>query len=285
MDAHRVEVLDRADDDDVVVPVAHDLELELVPAAHRLLDEHLADRAFADPALDLPVKLVLGEREAPAVPAEREGRPDDRRSHQTLDVVEPRDRPRPGHAQTRPLDAVLEELPVFGAIDDVERRSDQLDAQLVEDAGMGKLAGEVERRLAAHRREQRVGPLAAEYRRHAFQIERLEVRAVGEARVGHDRRRIRVHDDRAEPVLAQHLERLAAGVVELARLADHDRAAADQEDRLDVGSTWQARPPNPRSAAMRRAAQGRPRGGTARTGRSRRAARGLRPSRRTARRA
>ena len=52
--AHRVEVLDRADDHDVVGVVAHDLQLELVPAAHRFLDEHLARsatrRARARPA-------------------------------------------------------------------------------------------------------------------------------------------------------------------------------------------------------------------------------------------
>ena len=53
VDAHRVEVLDRADDDDVVVPVADHLELELVPALDRLLDQHLADRALAQAALDL----------------------------------------------------------------------------------------------------------------------------------------------------------------------------------------------------------------------------------------
>jgi hypothetical protein len=33
VDAHRVQVLDRADDHDVVERVAHDLQLELVPAA------------------------------------------------------------------------------------------------------------------------------------------------------------------------------------------------------------------------------------------------------------
>ena len=42
--AHRVDVLDRGDDHDVVVLVAHDLELELAPAEQRLLDERLADR-------------------------------------------------------------------------------------------------------------------------------------------------------------------------------------------------------------------------------------------------
>ena len=59
VDAHRVEVLDRADDDDVVARVAHDLELELVPADQRLLDEHLADRALAEAALELPSKLLV----------------------------------------------------------------------------------------------------------------------------------------------------------------------------------------------------------------------------------
>src|SRR5207237_1131156 len=51
--AHRVDVLDRADDDDVVLAVAHDLELELVPAEDGFLDEHLADGALGKPELDL----------------------------------------------------------------------------------------------------------------------------------------------------------------------------------------------------------------------------------------
>ena len=45
VDAHRVDVLDRADDDGVVRAVAHDLELELLPAGHRLLDQDLGDGA------------------------------------------------------------------------------------------------------------------------------------------------------------------------------------------------------------------------------------------------
>jgi len=41
VDAHGIEVLDRADDLDVVVQVAHHLQLELLPAQDALLDEHL----------------------------------------------------------------------------------------------------------------------------------------------------------------------------------------------------------------------------------------------------
>ena len=40
-----------------------------------------------------------------------------------------------------------------------------------------------------------------------------------------------------EPLGAQRLARLAAGVVELARLADDDRAGADDEDAFQIGST------------------------------------------------
>jgi pimeloyl-ACP methyl ester carboxylesterase len=57
VNTHRIQVLDRADDDDVVVQVANHLELELVPAAHGLLHEHLADRRFLDAALDLRPQL------------------------------------------------------------------------------------------------------------------------------------------------------------------------------------------------------------------------------------
>lgn len=41
MHAHGVDVLDGADDDDIVSEVTHDLELVLLPAEQGLLDEHL----------------------------------------------------------------------------------------------------------------------------------------------------------------------------------------------------------------------------------------------------
>ena len=91
MDAHRVEVLDRADDHDVVGAVADHLELELVPAAHRLLDEHLVDRALAQADLDLRAELGGGLGEAAAVAAERERRPHDRGQREPVELVERRD--------------------------------------------------------------------------------------------------------------------------------------------------------------------------------------------------
>ena len=48
--ADRVDVLDRADDDRVVGGVAHELELVLLPAEDRLLEQHLGGRRVVQAA-------------------------------------------------------------------------------------------------------------------------------------------------------------------------------------------------------------------------------------------
>ena len=66
--------------------------------------------------------------------------------------------------------------------------------------------------------------------------ERLEVDDVGHARVGHDRGRVAVEQDRAHAFVAQRAAGLRAGVVELGRLADDHRPAADDQHRLRLGA-------------------------------------------------
>ena len=109
MHAHRVEVLDRADDHDVVVQVADHLELELVPAADGLLDEHLGDRALAQAALDDRAQLGLGLGEAAAVAAERERRPDDSGRRNRPELVDRGDDLRLRCPQPAALDGVAEQ--------------------------------------------------------------------------------------------------------------------------------------------------------------------------------
>src|SRR5689334_18588675 len=86
MDAHRVEVLDRADNDAVAGRVAHDLELELLPADERLLDEHLAHRRHLETASYEGCELRAGLGDAAAEPAQSERRSDDRRNRQAVQV-------------------------------------------------------------------------------------------------------------------------------------------------------------------------------------------------------
>src|SRR5204862_5021848 len=94
-----------------------------------------------------------------------------------------------------------------------------------------------------------------------------------------------VDDHRPEALGPKDLERLASGVVELARLSDDDRPGADQADRAQVKPLRQAGSPRPtiRSGARRREGRALPQGGTEAIGRARR--KDPPPSRRRARRA
>src|SRR6185312_9876274 len=69
---------------------------------------------------------------------------------------------------------------------------------------------------------------------HVFPRERFNVSAVGEFWVGHNGRRVRVHQHHFKAFLLEGLARLRAGVVELGGLPDDDRARADYEDLLYV---------------------------------------------------
>jgi hypothetical protein len=236
--AHRVEVLDRADDDHVVGPVAHHLELVLLPPEHRPLDEDLADRARREPARRDVVQLRLVPREARAAAAEDERRAhDDREADDTADgdrLVDAVREPRARHREPDLLHRGLEPRAVLRRVDRVHVGADELDAVSLQHPGVVQRDREVEGGLAAERREQRVRALALDDAGDALEVERLDVRGVRELGVGHDRRRVRVHEQDPVSLVAQHAAGLRPRVVELARLSDDDRAAPDHEDRLEV---------------------------------------------------
>jgi hypothetical protein len=127
---------------------------------------------------------------------------------------------------------------VFGDLDRLNRGADELDAVLRQDASLLGLDGEVERGLAAHRRKNRVGPLAFQDALEDLHRERLDIGPVGQLGIGHDRRRIAVDENHLEPLVAQRLARLRARVVEFAGLADDNRAGADDEDAFQIAASW-----------------------------------------------
>lgn len=69
-----------------------------------------------------------------------------------------------------------------------------------------------------------------------MQVDRLDVGAIGDGRVGHDGGGVAVEEHNAEAVGAEGLAGLCAGVIELAGLTDNDGAGADDEDGVEVGA-------------------------------------------------
>src|SRR5690606_8628046 len=129
-------------------------------------------------------------------------------------------------------------LAILRHADRARVRTDQLDAVLLQNAAVEQLERYVERRLATHRGQQRVRPLALDDALDPFRRDRLDVGPIREIRIGHDRGRIAVDEDDPVALFLQGAHGLCTGVVELAALPDHDRARAEDENALDVVSAW-----------------------------------------------
>ena len=140
------------------------------------------------------------------------------------------------HVEADPGHRLAEQLAVLGLVDGLEIGADQLAAEPLQRAALGQRLGGVQRRLPAHGRQQRVRALLGDDLLDDRRRDRLDIGDVGRLRVGHDRGRVRVHQDDPEALGAQRLAGLGSRVVELAGLADDDRPGADQQDGGDVAA-------------------------------------------------
>ena len=238
VDAHRIDVLDEADGDHLVVGIAHDLQLQLFPAQHRFLHQHLVDQAGGQAAGDDDPQFLQIFDQAAAGAAHRVGRADDDRIAELggdlLGVFEGRDGGAARHLDAEAVHGLLEGDAVLAALDGVDVDADDLDPVALKDPGAIQFGGEVEARLAAEVGEDGIGALGGDDLFQGLDVERLDIGDIGGGRIGHDRRRVGVdqHDLVAEG--AQGLARLGAGIVELTGLADDDGAGTDDQNLMDV---------------------------------------------------
>ena len=233
--AHRIEVFNGTDDAGIILAVAHHFHLEFFPAQHGFFDQHFADRTEGQAVGADGFELLFVAGDAAAGPAKGEARPHDHRPRADLrlhgpSLVQTVGRSRPGHGQPDACHGLLEQPPVLGAVDHLRRRPDQFHLVALQDSPLMQLHRQVQRRLPAHRRQQRIRPLAPDDRRQRVLGQRLDVRSVGKARIGHDRRGIAVDQHHLVAFFPQRLAGLRSRIIEFARLADHNRPGAHQQD-------------------------------------------------------
>lgn len=240
--AHRVEVFDRTHDDAVVRGIAHNFHLEFLPAQHRFFHQHFGGRRQFQAAANDVDQLFAVVCNAATAAAKREAGADDGRvADAGLDIQRFFQRVRhfgPGAIQADLAHRHAEQLAVFGHADRFALGTDQLDVVLLQHAVVGQVQRAVQRGLAAHCRQQGIGLFLGDDLLDRLPVDRLDVHGVGHVRVGHDRGRVAVDQHHAITLVAQRLARLRAGVVELAGLADDDRASADDQDGFKVGALW-----------------------------------------------
>ena len=237
--AHGVEIFHVADGDAGVSPVAHHLVLDLLPSPQGALDEDLVDWRRREATQGDTLEVGVGGHEPSTGPAERVRRADDEREaverRKVPDLFDrfahPRDRDRLAHR----LEHLFEGLAVFGLADCVDRRAEHPDPVPVEHACIREVGREVEARLTTQSRQQRVGSLALDDPLYRLNRQRLEVHAVGDFFVGHDRGGVRVDQHGLDALFAKRLARLRAGVVELGGLADHDRPRTEDQNLARSG--------------------------------------------------
>src|ERR1019366_1291517 len=252
MHAHGIKVFNRADDNDVVRQIAHYFKLVLFPAQHALFEQALMYRRKIKSARQKLHKLFAVISNAAARAAQRKARPNQHRKSELRSKIKPVAKIIHQH-RFRNLKAdanhrILEQQPVLSLLDRLKLCANQLHVIAVQNPRIGQIDGQIQRRLPAHRRQQRKLPRARLIREHLrfnaddlFNVltrQRLNVCAVGKFGIGHDGGRVRIHQHHLVALLLESLARLRPRVVELRRLPDHDRPRANHQDLLNVISTW-----------------------------------------------
>jgi len=123
MHAHRVQVLDRTDNNNIIFRIPHDLELIFLPPDDRLLDQDLVDHTGLDTAGRYLAQLVERMGKPTTGAAQGKARTDnDREPYFFRRLFSLRDRMRKGttrHIKADLDDRLLELLAVFGFFDDL----------------------------------------------------------------------------------------------------------------------------------------------------------------------
>ena len=240
VDAQRIDVLNEADRDHVVVRIAHDLELKLLPTEDALFDEDLMNRRCRQAARHDRAKLLDVVDQAAARTAHRVGRTKNTRIAQAIGDVDGIFNRisdfATGHFDTEGVHGLFEGIAVFAALDGVNLNADDLHAVLVEDTLTRQIGAQVKARLTTQVGKKRIGALLGDDALDALDVERLDIDRICRIRIGHDGRGIRVDQNDLIPKATKGLAGLGPGIVEFASLADDDGARSDDEDFLDIGS-------------------------------------------------
>ena len=240
MHAHGVDIFNAADDDAVVRFVAHHFHLIFFPAQHALIDHHFADGRCVESAKHNALEFfgVIGNAAAAATHGEAWAN-DGGKAHDVArfaGFVERFYHAVFGHFQTDARHGVTKQLAIFRLVDGFQIRADEFYIVLLQHAAFGEGLRAVQRGLATHGWQQRIGLFGGDNFFHIFRRDRFDVGGIRQIRVSHDGGRVGIHQNDAVAFGLQRLHRLRAGIIKLARLPYDDGPRADDEDGFNVST-------------------------------------------------
>ena len=137
----------------------------------------------------------------------------------------------------------LKPVAVFGFIDHIGVGTDHFDVVLFKNTIFVQSKSEIQRGLPAERRQQDTGTLFLDDLFDDLPLKRLYISAFRDFGVGHDRRRIGVHQYDFVAFFAKSFTGLSSGIVKFTGLANDDWPGSDQQDLLDIVATWHSNGP------------------------------------------
>ncbi len=198
VDTHGVDVLHVTYHDTCIVGIPHDLVLELLPAQYAFLDKHLADTAASKSPFSYFQKLLTGMGYTSTGTSQGIGRPYDKRQSQLIN--EPFCFCQCGHCLaawhlfTDTLHGLLEEFTVLSVLNGLERRAQQFYAELLEDAHLSKLAGDIKAGLATYACNDTIGSLFFNDLSHGPGVKRFYIDSICHFRICHNGGRVGVDE-------------------------------------------------------------------------------------------
>ena len=194
MNTHGIEVFNGADDYNVVIEVAHDLELKLFPPDKRFFNQHLGDRTLFNAVRNLKLEFFPVVSDSSACSSKSERRTNDSGK---ADIIEyfPGVIERVGKSPFRlsyadTLHSFGEKLPVLSLFDSLEVGSYHNNRVPVKDTAFRKLYSDIKTGLSAKSGKQGVRPLFCDYLFTHFRGYRLDISDVRSLGVGHNRCRV-----------------------------------------------------------------------------------------------
>ena len=232
MHAHGVEILNRTDNDAVIIAVTHHFHLVLFPAEYGFFQQHLGGRRKIQTVFTNINELFLVVSDTATAAAHGKGRPDnnretDRGLHLKCDFHTVGDL-RPRRTQTDVGHGIPEQTTILGHINGFTTGADHLNTKLLQHTLTHQVERTVQCRLPTHGGQQRVRTFFLDDLRHCLPVNRFDINRIRHVRIGHDGGRVGVHQHHPKTFLAQCLAGLGTGIIKLAGLSDDDRAGAYQ---------------------------------------------------------
>ena len=238
MDSHGIHILDKAYGDHVVVLIADNLKLQLLPAGYGFFYENLSDQTGRQTSLANGAEFIFIIYKAAAGTAHGVGGTKNYGITELIGngqcFVYRVGNLAAGNLDAQSVHGLFEFDTILAAFDGIYLNTDNLDIILVQYTCLRQLGAEVQSGLSAQVGKECIRPFLLDHCSQSLHIKRFDVGYIRHFGICHDRCRIGVDQNDLISKASESLAGLCAGIIELAGLTDNDRSGADNENLVNV---------------------------------------------------